>query len=43
MAEFDGKLKGLIEELEMHQPTVTDAATLKGYHQDFACRSSFLA
>jgi len=27
--EFYGELKGLIEELEMHQPAITDAATLR--------------
>ena len=36
MPEFYGKLKGLIDELEMHQPAVTDAATLRGYRQDLA-------
>ena len=29
--EFYGKLKGSIDELEIHQPAVTDAATLRGY------------
>ena len=28
--EFYGKLKGLIDELEMHQPAITDATTLRG-------------
>jgi len=30
--EFYGEVKDLIDELEMHQPFVTDAATLRGYH-----------
>ena len=34
--EFYGELKDLIAELEMHQPAVTDATTLRGYHQDLA-------
>jgi len=34
--EFYGELKGLIDELEMHQLSVTDAATLRGYRQDLA-------
>ena len=34
VTEFYGELKCLIDELEMHQPTVTDAVTLRGYHQD---------
>jgi len=29
--EFYGELKGRIDELEMHQLSVTDAATLRGY------------
>jgi len=29
--EFYGELKGLIDEVRMHQPAVTDAATLRGY------------
>ena len=40
--EFYGELKGLIDELEMHQPAVTDAAILRGYHQDLAV-SKFLS
>ena len=36
MPEFYGELKGLIDELEMHRHAVTDAATLRGYHQDLA-------
>jgi len=40
--EFYGELKGLIDELEMHQPVVTDAVTLKGYCQDLAV-SKFLS
>jgi len=31
--EFYGELKDLIDELEMHQPAVTDAATLRGISQ----------
>ena len=34
MPEFYGELKGLIDELEMHQLAVTDAATLRGYRKD---------
>ena len=30
------ELKSLVDELEMHQPVVTDAATLRGYYQDLA-------
>ena len=41
MAEFYGELKGLIDELKMHQPAVTDIVTLRGYHQDLAV-SKFL-
>jgi len=40
--EFYGKLKGLIDGLEMHQLFVTDAATLRGYRQDLAV-SKFLS
>jgi len=40
--EFYGELKSLIDELEMHQPSVTDAATLRGYHQDLTM-SKFLS
>jgi len=40
--EFYRELKGLIDELNMHQPAVTDAATLRGYHQDLAV-SKFLS
>ena len=29
--EFYGELKGLIDELEMHQLAVTDVTTLRGY------------
>ena len=29
--EFYGELKGLIDELEMHQLALTDVATLRGY------------
>ena len=31
--KFYRELKSLIDELEMHQPVVTDAVTLRGYHQ----------
>ena len=34
--EFCEELKSLIDELEMHQLVVTDAATLRGYCQDLA-------
>ena len=30
MLEFYGELKGLIDELETHQSSITDAATLRG-------------
>jgi len=39
--EFFGKHKG-IDELEMHQPAVTDAAILRRYRQDLAV-SKFLS
>jgi len=29
--EFYDEVKGLVNELEMHQSSVTDAATLRGY------------
>ena len=32
--EFYEELKSLIDELEMYQPVVTDATTLRGYRQD---------
>ena len=32
VAEFYREIKGLVDELETHQPVVTDAATLWGYH-----------
>ena len=41
MSEFYGEVKGLIDELEMHQPSVTNAATLRGYRQDLTV-SKFL-
>ena len=41
MSEFYGELKGLIDELEIHQPVVTYAATLRGSRQDLAV-SKFL-
>jgi len=40
--EFYGKLKCLIDELEMHQSVVTYATTLRGYRQDLAV-SKFLS
>ena len=40
--ELYGELKSLIDELEMHQPAVIDAATLRGYRQDLAV-SKFLS
>ena len=42
MPEFYGEVKGLIDELEIHQPSVTDAATLSTYRQDLAV-SKFLS
>ena len=36
VAEFYGELKSLIDELEMHQPALTDAANLKGHRQELA-------
>ena len=42
MLEFYGKLKCLIDELEMHQSVVTYATTLRGYRQDLAV-SKFLS
>jgi len=40
--EFYDEFKSLIDELEMHQPDVTDAVTLRGYRQDLAV-SKFLS
>ena len=40
--EFYKELKSLIDELKIHQPVVTDAATLRGYRQDLAV-SKFLS
>jgi len=40
--ESYGELKGLIDELEIHQPVVTYAATLRRYRQDLAV-SKFLS
>ena len=40
--EFYGEIKGLIDELEMHRPSVIDVATLRGYHQDLTM-SKFLS
>ena len=34
--EFYGELKGLIDELEMYQPSITNATTLREYLQDLA-------
>ena len=34
VSESYGELKGLIHELEMHQSVVTNATTLRRYHQD---------
>ena len=34
MSEFYGELKSQIDELEMHQLVITDAVTMRGYHQD---------
>jgi len=34
VAEFYEELKSLVDELEMHQPVVTDATTPRGYRQD---------
>jgi len=42
MIEFYGKLKCLIDELEMHRPALTNAATLRGYRQDLTV-SKFLS
>jgi len=40
--KFYRELNGLIDELEMHQPALTDAATLREYRQDLAV-SNFLS
>ena len=42
MPEFSGEVKSLIDELETHQPSVTDAATLREYRQDLTV-SKFLS
>ena len=42
VSEFYGELKGLIDELKMHQPAVTDAVIRKRYRQDLAV-SKFLS
>ena len=42
MPEFYEKLKSLIDELEIHQPAVTDAVTLRRYRHDLAV-SKFLS
>jgi len=41
--EFYRELKGLINELEMHQPSVTNAVTMRGYHQDLVVSKFHLA
>jgi len=41
--EFYKELKGLIDELEMHQPVVTDAPTIRGIIKISQCQSSCLA
>ena len=43
VAKFYRELKSLVDELEMHQPVVTDPTTLRGYRQDLECRSFCLA
>jgi len=40
--EFYDELKSLIDELEIHQPAVTNAATLRRYRQDLVV-SKFLS
>jgi len=42
VSEFHGELESLIDELEMYQSSVTDAATLRGYLQDLAVRGQTL-
>jgi len=42
VSEFYEELKSLIDELEMHQPSITNVATLKGYHQNLVV-SKFLS
>ena len=41
--EFYGELKGLTNELETHQPSVTDAETLRGIVRITQCQSFYLA
>ena len=41
MVKFYGELKSSVDELKMHQPAVTNAATLRGYRQDLTV-SKFL-
>ena len=43
MTEFYGELKDLIDELEVHHPSVTDAATLNGIVRISQCQSFYLA
>ena len=42
MPEFYEEPKGLIDELEMHQHAITNAAILREYHQDLVV-SEFLS
>jgi len=42
VSAFDGELKSLIDEMEMHQPAVTDAAKLRGHRHDLIV-SKFLS
>ena len=41
--EFYNELKGLIDELEKHQSSVTDVATLRGIVRISQCQSFYLA
>jgi len=43
VAEFYRELKSLVDEVEMHQPAVTDAATLRGIVRISQCKSFCLA
>jgi len=43
VVDFYGELKGLNDELEMHRPALTDAATLRGIVRISPCRSFCLA
>jgi len=42
VSKFYGELKGLIDELKMHQPAVTDAATLRDIVRISQCQSFYL-